>query len=204
MRLTRSTFAMLFVGLIATGLGCTEGATQKDVAKAERNVREEQQDVREAQREGQEKVADARRDADYKVNRPVIEEANRDVAEARRDAAENVVEEKRDVREAQAELSKTQRELQATQGRDQFAREAQSKLDDAAKQIDLLKERAKTLEGAPKDQLDQRISALEIKHDAADDALGEMKRADLANWTTHRTHVQTALADLTRDLEMVR
>ena len=210
MRLRNFTCATFVAGLALVAAGCTETTTRKDVAEAQRDVREEQQDVREAAREGQQEVAAAQRDAQHTVNRPVMEanesvaDANRNVAEARREASQEVAAEQRDVREATTDLQKKQRELQSTQARDAFANDSQMKLDAAEKQIEQLESQARSAEGAAKDSLNDRIKALKTKHDAAEDALGELKRAELDKWSVHQSHVQTALQDLTRDLNANR
>jgi chromosome segregation ATPase len=188
--------------------GCTESTTQKDVAQAERKLRDAQQNTREAQLEAQQNVATAQKEA-HQVNRPVIDQeavvdANRNIAEARREGAENVAEQRKDEREAAEKLQKTQREFQATQARDNFAKDAQMKLDDAEKRIDALEAQARNLSGAEKDALDARIKALNEKHDAAKDALSDLKGADLDKWTVHQGTFQSAMQDLTRDLNVNR
>jgi colicin import membrane protein len=211
MRFTNSIQAAVWpavAGLALLVVGCAESTTQKDMAEAQRDLREAQQDTREAQREAQENVAAAQRDA-HTVNRPVIDQdavadARRDVDEARREGAENVAEQKRDEAEAAANLQKTQREFQATQARDAFVKDTEMKLADAERRIDQLEAQAAASEGATRDALNARVKALNTQHDAAEDALGEVKRADLDKWTIPQAKAHSALQDLMRDLNANR
>jgi colicin import membrane protein len=199
---------MLLSGVALVLAGCAESTTQKEVAKAKQNLREEQQETREAVREAQQNVAEAQQDA-RTVNKPVVDneamaDAQRKVNEAERKGAERIADQREDEREAAAKLQTKERELAATRARDTFVGQAEQQLAQADQQIEQLEAQAKASQGAAKDALDQKIKAVKLERDNAKSALAELKRADLDKWDLHRATVQSALQDLMRDLNANR
>jgi uncharacterized coiled-coil DUF342 family protein len=204
----RRSFAVVLTGVALVFTGCADATTQDDVSDAREELREEQGDVAEAQDEAQQEIADARADAqEHTVGKPITEddaaemredarEANQEVAEARQDAAEAIAEEEADVAHAQAELKTEEQRLKATQERDAYVKEVEGQLDVMAKDIDGLEEQAANAEGADKDAINLQIENLNAQHDRVQEALSDLKSADLASWQNHRQHVRTAMQNL--------
>jgi chromosome segregation ATPase len=189
--------------------GCAESTSEKDVANARKDLREEQQQTAETMREAQKDVADARRDAaPYTVNKPVTPEdaaeARQDIADAQHKANEQVRDQIQNQNEAAVELKTTEQQLAATKARDAFVANSEKKLAEAEARIDQLKATASAAEGPAKETLDREIDTLQNQHDRVKDALGNLKTAKLAEWTTHREYVRVAMQDLDTSMKKVR
>jgi hypothetical protein len=72
------------------------------------------------------------------------------------------------------------------------------------KQIDQMEEQASSAEEAEKAAINQRIEALQAQHDRAEEALGELKSADLASWQSYQQQVRVALQELDNNNRNVR
>jgi chromosome segregation ATPase len=202
-------FPALLAGVALVAAGCAESTTQKDVADARKELREEQQETAETVRDAQKDVADARRDAaPYTVNKPInsqdAAEARQDVADAQHKANEQIRDQVENQNEAVVELKTAEQQLAATKARDAFVADAARKLAEAEARIDQLKATASSAEGTAKENLDRQINSMQSQHDRAADALSNLKSAKLAEWQAHREHVRTAMQDLNNSLTTVR
>jgi chromosome segregation ATPase len=202
-------FPAVLAGVALVAAGCAESTTQKDVADARKELREEQQETAETVRDAQKDVADARRDAaPYTVNKPInsqdAAEARQDVADAQHKANEQIRDQVENQNEAVVELKTAEQQLAATKARDAFVADAERKLADAEARIDQLKATASSAEGTAKENLDRHINSMQSQHDRAADALSNLKSAKLAEWQAHREHVRTAMQDLNNSLTTVR
>jgi chromosome segregation ATPase len=189
--------------------GCAESTTEKDVASARKELREEQKQTAETVRDAQKDVADARRDAaPYTVNKPVADsdatEARQDVANAQHKANEQIRDQIGNQNEAAVELKTAEQQLAATKARDAFVADTEKKLSDVEARIDQLKSTASSAEGPAKESLDREIDTLQNQHDRVKDALGNLKTAKLAEWSTHREYVRVAMQDLDTSMKKVR
>jgi DNA repair exonuclease SbcCD ATPase subunit len=202
MTITMATLRKLVPAMVAGAAlittGCSDTATQEDVADARQDVREEQADVREAQQDAQENISEAQQDAqEHTVGKPITgddaAEARSDVAEGRQDAAENIAEEQQDVAAAKADLKTEEQRLAATQARDAYVKDVEGKLTAMKTNIDNMKNQASNAEGADKDALNTKIDAMQAQYDRTEDALDDLKGADLASWENHKEHVRTAM-----------
>jgi chromosome segregation ATPase len=204
--LLRAALPAAVAGVALVTMGCTDATTRDDVADAREELREEQADVAEARNEAQDEMAEAREE--YTVGRPVTEdesaEAQQELADARQDANEEIAEEQADAESAKAGLQATQQDQQATAARDNYVKEVEQQLADIEAKIDELEEDASNAEGTEADNLNLRIETLQAQHDRAEEALGELKSADINHWQTHQEHVRTAMQDLNNSMNTVR
>jgi chaperonin cofactor prefoldin len=97
-------------------------------------------------------------------------------------------------------LKTEEQRLQATQARDSYVKEVEAKLEAIEKDIDQMEQQASNAEGADKDSINTRIEALQAQHDRAQEALDDLKNADLASWENHKQHVSTAMQGLDSNL----
>jgi chromosome segregation ATPase len=199
----------ILAGAALIAVGCQESTTNKDVANARKDVREEQQQTAETVREAQKDVAEARRDAQpYSVNKPVTDkdaaDARQDVANAQHEAQQDIAAQKENEREAVVELKTVEQQAAATKARDAFVAETQQQLANAEARINQLKTNASAAEGANKETIDRQIDTLQNQHDRAEEALGNLKSAKLAEWQVHRQHVRVAVQDLNNSMNNVR
>ena len=206
---TAGFFPALLAGLALVAAGCAESTTERDVADAREDLREEQKETADAAREGQQEVADARCDAQpYTVNKPVTgedaAEARQEVADAQHEAKQDLAEQKQDEAEAAIELRTAEQQLAATKARDAFVTETEKKLADAEARIDALKSSASAAEGTAKENFDRQIETLQGQHDQAEEALSNLKSAKLAEWQIHRRHVRTAMQQLDTNMNNIR
>jgi hypothetical protein len=172
-------FKHLVFAVPLLALGCTESTTSEDVSEAREDVVEEQQDLDEARHEAM---------------KPEIDD----------DEAEDVEEEAQDVAEAQAELNQTEREFAATQARDQFALQAEEVLAEANRHLETLETRHDDEEGAAADATQQQIDDLTTRRDRLDDAIDNLKGADLLKWSDHRDEVQAAMGEVQSKIDELR
>jgi hypothetical protein len=77
----------------------------------------------------------------------------------------------------------------------------QQKLDAAKKRIDSLNDRASNQEGAAKDATDKQAAELQTAHDRAEEALDNLKSADLMKWTDHQDNVKQAFDALQTEMD---
>lgn len=164
-----------FVALPIFALGCTESTTSEDVSEARQDVREEQQDVDELRHEAM---------------KPEIDD----------DLAEDIQEEQQDVTEAQADLRETEQDFAATQARDSFINEAQASVDAANRRLEELETVKDGQDGAAAEATQRHIDDLEASRDRLEDAISDMKGADLQQWNTHKSAVETAHQELVDQL----
>lgn len=202
-------FPALLAGLALVAAGCAESTTEKDVANAQKKLREEQQQTAETVRDAQKDVADARHDAaPYTVNKPIMDkdaaDARQDVADTQHKANEQIRDQIQNQNEAAVELKTTEQQLAATKARDAFVMDSEKKLADVEARIDQLKKTASSAEGPAKETLDREIDTLQNQHDRVKDALGNLKTAKLAEWPTHREYVRVAMQDLDTSMKNVR
>lgn len=211
MKMFQSTWLLpaIMTGVALSFSGCAESTTQKDVADAREELREEQKETADTIRDAREDVAEAQREAQpYTVNKPVTPEdaaeARQEVAEARQEANEEIRDQKQEEQEAALDLRTTEQEAAATKARDEFVMKTEHELADAEARINQLKSTASSAEGANKDALDRQIDTLQNQHDRAEEALGNLKSAKLAEWPVHRQSVRTAMRDLDSSMNNVR
>jgi len=199
-------FALLAV---VAFVGCSEGTSRKDVASARDKLQKEQQQTSDAIHQGQRDVMDAQQRAEQRTAaKPVTPEPtttdDRKIADAQVNAAEKIAKQKEQERAAAANLADKEQAFQATQARDAYVKEVENKLADTDKQIDGLKQRASTAQGADKDGINRQVDVLKTQRDMAQKALNDLKHADLANWKNHQEHVRLALQDLEKSTRTVR
>jgi DNA repair exonuclease SbcCD ATPase subunit len=191
-------FPALVAGVALVASGCQDATTRDDVADAREDVQEEQEDVAEAQQEADEEMADAEQSRDtYAANKPVIDD---DVA----DAQEEIKDQQQEADQAVADLRATEQQHQATQARDSFVQQSEKQLADLEARIKQLKERADATEGENATALNQQVEALENQHERAEEALEELKDAEVAEWQAHQEPVRTALNELSTSVNEVR
>jgi hypothetical protein len=174
-------------------LGCTESTTSKDVTEATQEVQEQESELADARHEAMKPTID---DDDDDA---VVVDANGN-AVVDPDEAEDIREEEQDVAEARTDLNQTQQEFAATQARDAFALEAQKLIDEANRQIDALKTRHTSEEGAAAEATQAQIDDLEGRRDRLDQAIDDMNGAELMQWSEHKSHVQSAMNELQEKL----
>ena len=212
MKSTFTTRRAIVPALAVTALlivGCSERTTQKDVAKAQKNLEQTRENTHEIVREGQNDVANAQQNAqEHSVAKPVTPEqatdAQQNVADAKHDAADDIAAAKEKEHAAMADLKGTQQKFQATEERDAFVKKAETKLADYDKRIDELKQQASTAEGANKEAINRQIDAVKNQRDLAHKALGDLKGADLSTWKNHEDHVRMAFQDLDNSMRSAR
>ena len=192
---------------LVVSVGCSETTTRKDVANARDKLQNEQQQTAETIREGQNNIADAQRNAEHTVAKPVTPEPTADqqkIADAQQDAVEKVAKQKEQERAAAANLADKEQQFQATQARDAYIKEVENKLADTDKQVDALKQQASNAQDAQKDAINRQIETMKTQRDLAQKALNDLKGADLASWKNHQEHVRLALQDLDKSTRTVR
>lgn len=212
MKSTFTTLRAIAPALAVTALmiaGCSESTTQKDVAKAQKNLEQAREKTHEVAREGQNDVANAQQNAnEHIVAKPVTPEqatdAQHNVADAKHDAAQDIAAAKEKEQAAAADLKDTQQKFNATEARDAFVKQAETKLSDYDKRIDELKQQALTAEGANKEAINRQMDTVKNQRDLANKALGDLKGADLATWKNHEDHVRMAFQDLDNSMRNVR
>jgi len=212
----------LFCPILATlalfVAGCEEGTTRKDVAKAEKKVLNEQQDVDQAKADANVKIA-AQKDDVEKTRRetmkPVIEDSTgqiganekvaaeqKDVDKTKADANAAIQKEQTDVQGAKEELQDTKAKFKQTEERDAFATQVDQQLATADQRIDQLKkDKDAAKDAAAKQPIQDKIDKLQAQRDRVKDALGEMKKADVLKWQDHQKNVQTQSAELDKLLQ---
>lgn len=209
MRLTRLnhlSLGLLLAGCSALAVGCMDRTDMNDVQAARDEVREEQQQTAEVRQETAEDIAAAQRHEDavrHEAMKPVTDDRLDDVrdaeaatAEARREGAEAIQEEQQDTAEAQAELRETEMKFKATQERDRFVADHQAKLDEAAARIEALETRASNEEGVTAEATNRQAAELQIAHDRAEEALENLKSAEVLHWTEHQDNTKQAFDSL--------
>ena len=209
----------LFASLALIVAGCQESTTREDVADARADVLEEQQDVATAQADANADVAAEQDDLDAarrEANKPVLDgdesaeaakdlaDEKRDIAAARADANEEVLDEKRDVAEAAKDLQTTEAELQQTQARDAFAQQAEQQLALADKKIEELEAREDNADGAAEKAFQDQIAKIKAQRDPVDDAVDDMKSAEIMKWQDHQKNAQLAMSELNRMMQEVQ
>ena len=200
--------ALAALAVLST-LGCSEGTSRKDVASARDKLQKEQQQTAETVHQGQHDVADAQQRAQERtVAKPVTPDQptneQQKVADAQQNAAEKIAKQKEQERAAAANVADKEQQFQATQARDAYVKEVETKLADADKQIDALKQRASNAQGADKDAINRQVDMMKTQRDMAQKALNDLKGADLATWKNHQEHVRLALQDLENSKRTIR
>jgi chaperonin cofactor prefoldin len=94
--------------------------------------------------------------------------------------------------------------LHAKQARDAYVKQVEHQLANIELEINQLEERAANAEGDEKEELDQQIETLQAQHDRAEDALEELRNADIDDWKVHEQHVRMAMQDLDSGLNNIR
>jgi chromosome segregation ATPase len=205
----RATFPAILASAAFVTIGCAERTTRQDVADARDALEQAQEETAEAARQARQDVAEAERDAErHTVNKPVLDDrtglASENIADAELAADAAVREELQEEREAAAELRITEQEHQATRARDAYVKEVEQKLAELNGQIHELQDRATDAEADAKDAINKQVASLENQHDQVEEALEDLKTADLAHWQVHQENVRLAIQDLTSSLDNVR
>jgi len=192
-------------------VGCSESTTRKDVASAQQKLDAAKQKTSETAHDAQTDIANAQQNArEHTVAKPVTPDdgtavqQNDKVADAQLDANQKIANAKEKEAAAAANLKTTEQQFQETQQRDAFVKEAEQKLADYDRRIDELKQQASTAEGANKDAINRQIDAVKGGRDRANNALSDLKKADLASWKNHQDHVRMAFQDLDKNVKNVR
>jgi hypothetical protein len=183
--------------------GCTGTTTRDDVADARAALEQEQEETAVVIREGEQDIVEARREA-YEASKPVLEEGRQDIAAVKRDVAETIRAQRKEEQKAVDNLRTAEQALDARQTRDAYVKQVEHDLANIQLEINQLKDRAANAEGDQKEDLDQQIETLQAQHDRAEDALEELKNADLDDWQVHEQHVRIAMQDLDSRLNNLR
>ena len=209
MKHENSQFRWKFWGLASTGLalvafaGCTR-TTQQDVADAQQAAQEERDDLAEVRTETREAVNEEQLEAERarrEARKPVLEE-ERDVNEARKEGNEAIREEQKDVQAAEENCARNGDEVRGRKGGATHTWPRPKR--NWTKPTSGSSSYARTvtrLEGAAKDANDAKIERIEATHDRAEEALSDLKSADVLNWTQSRDIVDRALNELAREME---
>lgn len=200
--------AVAAFAVVAT-LGCSEGTTRKDVASARDKLQKEQQQTTDTIHDARQDVADAQQRAtEHTVAKPVTPDQptaeQQKVADAQANAAEKIAKQNEQERAAAGNLADKEQQFQTTQARDAYVQQVETKLADADKQIDTLKQRASNAQGADKDAINRQVDMMKTQRDLAQKALNDLKGAELANWKNHQEHVRLALKDLDNSTRNIR
>lgn len=206
------------LGLSAAGLislaGCNE-VSREDVTAARDEAREEQREAEEARRNAEERIAEEERETEEvrrEAFRPnyddeatnAIQEEEKETAEVRREVADEVNEQQREANEAAEEAAKTEARFEARfeaqKARDSYVKDAELQLIKFDEQIAAMKEQNANLEGAEKEAADKKIELIEDRRDTAQEALDDVKSAEVMDWEAARDDVERALKDLTQAL----
>jgi hypothetical protein len=174
-------------------LGCTESTTSEDVTEARQEVQEQESELADARHEAMKPEIDD--DDAVGVNDNTVVDAGE---------ADDIQEEQQDVAEAQADLQQTETEYSATQARDAFALEGQKLIDEANRQLDALETRQDNEEGAVAEATQAQRDDLEGRRDRLDQAIDDMNGAELTQWSTHKSGVQSAMNELQEKLNEIR
>jgi chromosome segregation ATPase len=208
--LNHLSLGLLLAGASVLAVGCMDRTDMNDVQAARDNLREEESRTAEVRQEAAEHVAEAQRREDalrHEVRRPVdaasdeLRDAQADTAEARRKTTHAVQEQQQDTAEAQAELRETEMKFKATQERDKFVADHQAKLDAAAAKIDALEDRASNEEGTTAEATKNQAAQLQIAHDRAEEALDNLKNADVLHWTERQENATRAFDSLQQKMD---
>jgi len=97
------------------------------------------------------------------------------------------------VAEAAKNLNDEQARLQATQARDAYVKDVESQLAALQTNIDQMQTQADDAADAEQEAINARIEALQAQHDRTEEALDNLKGADLATWETHKEEVRSAM-----------
>ena len=212
----RAMLPAVIAGVALGTIGCADRTTRQDVANARDVLDERQEETAETARAAQQRVAQVEREAQrelapdaerHTVNKPVLDEAAEQrlrIAEAKREADEAVAAKLEEEREAAEELRKTEHNFQETQAREAYVKDMRQKLEDLESRINELEEDASAAKGDERDALNERIEALENQHARAEEALDELKSAELTKWRGHQEKVRVAMDDLTSALNNIR
>jgi hypothetical protein len=201
-------------GLSAASLmilaGCAD-VSRHDVTAAREKAMEEQQEANEARRDAQDKIVEQEQRTDEvrrEAFRPTYDEQGTEAIrteeerteEVRRETAEEVNEEQQEANEAATEAAKTEARFEAQKARDSYVKEAELQLIKADEQIAVMKEQAANLEGAEKDASDTKMNLIDERRETAQEAIDDVKSAEVEDWELARDDVERALKDLTQAL----
>ena len=92
----------------------------------------------------------------------------------------------------------------AQQEKNDFVRATQQEMDEIKADLDSLKQKADSAQGAAKDKLDSQVRALEEKWNAADAKLAALRAEGVDTWGDMRQQVLAALSDLKASYQEVR
>ena len=93
----------VFAGIAIATIGCAERTTRQDVADARAKYEKERQETAQTVHEAQDDVRQA-----HTANKPVVDRADAEVADAQRKANEQISSQKHEERKAAAELQATE------------------------------------------------------------------------------------------------
>ena len=205
----KTALKMLAALAVVVTVGCSEGTTRKDVANARDKLQKEHEQTADAVNQGQRDVAAAQQKAtEHTVAKPVTPEAptadQQKVADAQANAAEKIAKQQEQERAAAANVADKEQAFQNTQARDAYVKDVEAKLATTDTQIDGLKQRASSAQGADKDAINRQIDMMKTQRDMASKALNDLKSSDLATWKNHQEQVRLALRDLDNSARNVR
>jgi hypothetical protein len=92
----------------------------------------------------------------------------------------------------------------AQQEKNDFVRATQQEMDEIKTDLDALKQKADSAQGAAKDKLDDQVRALEEKWNAADAKLAALRAEGVDTWADMKQQVLAALTDLKASYQEMR
>jgi len=192
--------AVMAVGCSESTTRKDVASAQEKLDKARANTQEAAQqaknDVADAQRNAQEHTVAKPIVTDTYADTRQDVRAQEKVADAKVDADKKIADAKDKELAAAANLKTTEQQFKDTQDRDAFVREAEMKLSDYDKRIDDLKAQASNAQGADRDAINRQIEMVKASRDRASSALSDLKKADLPTWRNHQDHVRLAFQEL--------
>lgn len=179
------TLSKMLLGVVAvfglSAIGCDDQVTMSDVESARDDVREEAEDVNEAEREAREEIA----------------EEQGDVNEVVRDQREEIAEEREDLAEAQAEAAKVEQEFVNQEQRSAYIEQHRTALNDADARLDTLETEAGNIEDdTARSARESQLEGVRTIYDDANDKFGELDATDGDNWSAEHRAFATAFQRL--------
>ncbi len=162
-------------------VGCDDQVTMNDVNAARDEVKEQAEEVREAEADAREEIAEEQADVDE-----VVREENEEIADERRDLAE-----------AQAEANKVERQFANQEQRKAFIEQHRVALDDADARLDALETEANNIDDdAAQKARENELETVRAAYDDANDKFGELDATDEDNWSAEQAAFAAAFQRL--------
>ena len=159
--------------LMLAAVGCETNVSQRDVHRQQKEVSRLETKVQELEARKQSEPAQA------------AEEARQ---ETREDIADRIDSTKQ-------ELADERQQLVALEERRTFEGQMETRLDELAKQIDTLEERAAAADGERKVELEKQVAEFKARHDLLSRDLTKMRAASGDGWSQMKLSIEKAWQD---------